>query len=545
MLVYGDDSERVDPHRELLRIREELGSGFLDHDGLTAAFIDLAGVTQGVADAHFREAAADGYRPDEATLLAQLVPLALQLFRSWESGCIGAPGTSLTIPPGLPDEVEVRVPEGYAFYALAPEGYGLAARQLCLRAPPRIIGLRSIGTGLACMAAAALGSARPVTLRPVGDPFRRELRIAPELADALLAGEAHYVIVDEGPGLSGSSFGAVADWLEDRGVAPERISFLPGHGNAPGPQASERHRTRWAAAQKPAVALDRPHLPTIEALVGPLSQPLQDISGGAWRPLWSAAEQQWPAVDPMWERRKFLARTASGTWLVKFAGLGRIGRSKLALARDLHRAGFGPEVAGLKQGWLVSRWHEDAVATRPNTTELLAYLRLRASWPAAQPGAPLETLLAMVRRNLPSLADWTPDLSRLQPKPVCTDNRMAAYEWLRLPSGQLLKADALDHHAAHDLIGCQDIAWDLAGAAVELSLEDRQTRALADSLDADPALLAFYRTAYIAFRVGAHRLSAGALGHWPQEQRRNLQAAERLEALLPSVDAVEHAGHVH
>ena len=34
----------------------------------------------------------------------------------------------------------------------------------------------------------------------------------------------------------------------------------------------------------------------------------------------------------------------------------------------------------------------------------------------------------------------------------------------------LLKTDALDHSEGHDLIGCQDIAWDVVGAATELEL---------------------------------------------------------------------------
>ncbi len=545
MLVYGDHQDRVDARERLRTLAHVLRSGPLDHDRLTGAFLDLAGVTQGIADARFAAAGIDDHRPDEATLLAQLTGLAAQLLASWENGCSGGRGLALDLPSDLPSEVKVRLPEGYAFYALRPEAYGLAARQLRLEAAPRVIGLRSIGTGLACMAAAALGSAPPVTLRPVGDPFRRELRMAPELGAALLTGEAHYVIVDEGPGLSGSSFGAVADWLEDHGVPPQRISFLPGHANGLGPQASERHRARWAAAQRPVVLLDHPPLPAIEALVGPLWQPLQDISGGAWRPLCDSSEAAWPAVDPSWERRKFLARSASGAWLVKFAGLGRIGNDKVALARKLNAAGFGPEVAGLTQGWLVSRWHDDAVPARPDPAELLAYLRLRASLPATQPGASPEALLTMVRRNLPALSGWSPDLSRLRPSSVCTDNRMARHEWLRLPSGQLLKADALDHHAAHDLIGCQDVAWDLAGAAIELDLQADQTRSLADALGTEPALLAFYKLAYIGFRVGAHRMTAASLDRWPDEQRRNLQAADQLERLLPSVDAVEHAGDLH
>jgi hypothetical protein len=36
--------------------------------------------------------------------------------------------------------------------------------------------------------------------------------------------------------------------------------------------------------------------------------------------------------------------------------------------------------------------------------------------------------------------------------------------------GRLLKSGALDHHAGHDLVGHQDIAWDIVGAVVELGL---------------------------------------------------------------------------
>jgi len=49
---------------------------------------------------------------------------------------------------------------------------------------------------------------------------------------------------------------------------------------------------------------------------------------------------------------------------------------------------------------------------------------------------------------------------------------------LLLPSGRLIKADAVDHCRGHDLVGCQDPGWDLAGAAVELSLDAGERREL-------------------------------------------------------------------
>ena len=545
MLLYGDHSERLDPAARLHEVSSRLRSGWLSHEALTDVFLDLAGVAQGVADADFQEWGSDRPRSSERVLLEQLTELARALSGSWDHGCIGAAVRPVMIPDDLPEEVEVRLPEGYAFYALRPEAYALAARQLRLSGTPRVIGLRSIGTGLACMAAAALGAPPPTTLRPIGDPFARSLRIDEQLESELLAGDPHFVIVDEGPGLSGSSFGSVADWLEVKGVPPDRIAFLPSHGNPIGRQASEAHRRRWDSAQRPVVGLDEPMEPWLERLIGTLDRPLQEISGGSWRSLLSASETRWPAINPIWERRKFLARTATGTWLVKFSGLGRIGRSKRHLADRLHGAGFGPEVAGLAHGWLVTRWHAEAVPTQPTIDELSAYLRFRAGLPAPEAGASLHLLTDMVRRNLPGWEAWSPEMDSIQPRPICTDNRMASHEWLRLPSRQLLKSDALDHHAAHDLIGCQDIAWDVAGAIVELHLSEREGWKLAEATGADRKLLDFYLVAYIGFRVGWHRMSAASLDHWPEEQRRHLDAADRLQLRLPSVDRIQHACHVH
>lgn len=550
MLVYGDHDRLLRPRECLAQLERErqraqaMPAGLARHSALTGVFVELAGVVQGVADACFVEHQEDATWPTERALMRQLVDCAEALLLSWEGGTPAL--APIYAPPSLPREIRVRLPEGHAFYGLYPEAYALAARQLRLTGPVKVIGLRSIGTGLAAIVATTLCAPPPVTLRPVGHPFDRKLSVSPPLAAELLDERSSYVIVDEGPGLSGSSFGAVADWLEDHGVERERIVFLPGHAGDLGPQASERHRRRWECAQRPVASLD-PHLQTwIEGLVGPLDGPLTDISGGQWRPFWSASEAAWPAINPTWERRKFLARRGADTWLVKFAGLGRIGEEKLTLAQQLHEAGVGAGVAGLAHGWLVQRWHGEAVPTRPSTDELGRYLRLRSFLPAEQ-GATLAELLVMARHNTRALRDWTPDVGVLQPRvrPVRVDGRMAAHEWLRLPSGDLLKADALDHHASHDLIGCQDLAWDLAGAAVELDLAEKEVTRLQERLGVDPDLLAFSLPAYTAFRIGAHRMSASMLGYWPEEQTRHIAAADMLEARLSApVDAIEDVRHV-
>jgi hypothetical protein len=538
MLVYGDQQEEVAPAALLRDLQGEAGA-FLDHDALRTRFITLAGLTQAVADADFSTHGCDRARPAEQALLEALVEHGSALMASWDAGGSGGEAPQVSCPASLPTKAMVRLPEGYAFYALYPEAFGEAARMLELSAPPRVIGLRSIGTGLAAIVAAVLGAPPPVTLRPSGDPFARSLRLDAALAAELLDGEAHFVVVDEGPGLSGSSFGCVADWLEDHGVPEDRIAFLPGHDGELGPEACERHRGRWDRVQRPVGKVERLR-GWVEEVVGSVTR-WDDLSGGQWRPLWSAAESDWPAVTPMWERAKYRVRASGGEWLVRFAGLGRTGEEKLALARLLERAGFGPEVAGLTNGWLIQRWHSEAVPTRPRLEELAAYLRLRAFLPARQ-GASLEELVTMARRNAPGFERWSPETEALQARvrPVRIDGRMAAHEWLRLPSGQLLKADALDHHQGHDLVGCQDLAWDVAGAALELDLHADEVATLEQALGVDPDLTRFYRIAYASFRYGAHKMSEGMVSG--EEALRHSVAANRFERAL--VDAVEHAGDV-
>jgi hypothetical protein len=126
----------------------------------------------------------------------------------------------------------------------------------------------------------------------------------------------------------------------------------------------------------------------------------------------------------------------------------------------------------------------------------------------------------MCRRNIAlafgdeaaQLADgWDAEALSSRVERVRTDNRLDREKWLRPPDGRLLKTDALDHHQAHDLIGCQDLAWDVAGAIVEFGLDsagaDRLVAAVGRPVD--PGLLAFSRLAYAAFRLGQARISGG------------------------------------
>ncbi|HVL19831.1 MAG TPA: hypothetical protein VM422_02410, partial [Amaricoccus sp.] len=70
----------------------------------------------------------------------------------------------------LPPSIRCRTPEGFAFYALAPQAVAAAAAQVPWELPPLVIGIRSIGTALAAVVAARLG-VEALTVRPVGHPL--------------------------------------------------------------------------------------------------------------------------------------------------------------------------------------------------------------------------------------------------------------------------------------------------------------------------------------------------------------------------------------
>ena len=491
-------------------------------------------LSQGIADAEMQAAGGvDAASLLQAAAMTLVTTLARAVEASWRDEPFDGPEIDAALVElarhHLPDRVEVKQPEGFAYYALYPEAYAAAARGL--PAGTRVIGLRSIGTSLAASAAAGAGcEALPLSLRPVGPPFQRHYTIDDELWQRLVDRKAPCLaLVDEGPGLSGSSLGALADRLEDAGIAPETMVMLPGHGGDLGPQAAPRHRARWRRVERRLASFETVVLPRLAAavddLTGPALAPLEDLSGGGWRRSVFRDEADWPPVDAMQERRKFLLRSAGGSYLLKFVGLGRFGHAALRDAVVLHRGGFGPEALGLRLGFMVSRWEgrstiDQAPLERSDfLSRLAAYLAFRTSLPPDDASrADLASLAEMTAHNVASTLGaqraetWRRrygDIGPLPvPRPVRTDNRLHMWEWIRTEAGSLLKTDGTDHCRAHDLVGCQDIVWDLAGAQVEYDLSSDELDGLVTEVDrcgstpVSRTLLDWTIPAYLAFQVG-------------------------------------------
>lgn len=391
-----------------------------------------------------------------------------------------------------------KIPEGYAYYALYPEQYKLAAENFAAECRPDrcvVIGIRSIGTSLSHVVADALPCpVRRLTVRPVGHPFDRKA----SLPDLRSNRRDWFLVVDEGPGLSGSSFASVADALRTAGVPDERIVFFPSHEPDPEGFICERARQAWPRHRKFVVPFEKLNVVPAGAI---------DFSGGKWR-----SGQNYPDVVPHLERRKYLHEGQ----LWKFEGLAHLGRRRLHRAQRL--LPFIPEPIRFENGFLLSKWVEGEPA-REASTELMGTVRRYLTHLEHEFGTDRPVRYAELREMIHvNTGIETPERSaEIEDLRVIEgDGRMFLHDWICTAQGYL-KTDALHHHDDHLFPGCQPIDWDLAGAEIEMNIK----------LERRPN--PFFTLAYLAFRIGfttmfgQHRLL-----------QRYTAALEEVSTLLPS-----------
>jgi hypothetical protein len=514
VIVYRELGRAADPRRLIDRCRE-----LARQNAAEELLVEFGELEAGLADALFPE------RDDAHPLADAGRAAALAVARRYRGERIAVePSLDALDAHPLPSRVTVKPAEGYAFYGLLPESYLEAAAAFARGRGPGhavCIGLRAIGTSLSALVAAELRargwSVELLTLRPRGHPFDRRAELTPELRARLhRRPDAHLLIVDEGPGLSGSSFAGAAAALD---APDERIVFFPSWLPDTGSFVSASARERWPRHEKA-------HAPFRVESLGP---GLRDLSAGAWRDLLGVR----PAVQPQHERRKHLSPDGR---LLKFVGLGRRGRAICARAAALAEAGFSPPVEGWRRGFI----EHPFIAARPGRLRhldgpLLAravdYLAQRGRRFACAQAANPAPLAAMMEANL----GWSPPWPEPAPA-VLLDNRLAPHEWLRIGE-TWLKADSVDHAADHFFPGPHDLAWDVAGFGVEFGLDGPAMRDFAEAVGGAardlrlPQRLPFYRTAYLAFRLGYAELARQTLGNSP-DSRRFAYSARRLRRLL-------------
>ncbi|MDB4946103.1 MAG: hypothetical protein JWP97_5637 [Labilithrix sp.] len=370
----------------------------------------------------------------------------------------------------LPEQLAISTPEGFAFYALHPEA---CARTCASIEAPRgalVIGVRSIGTTLAAFAAEALRArgvrAERITVRPGGDPFDRALAVSEAERCALtVAAEqrAHVVVVDEGPGLSGSTLLAVVEAALAHGVAREHLTVVCSRAFSPAALRAAEAERRWRGIRTLVMAAELRPAP-----------PGDELSGGAWRARHLADEADWPAVWPEVERRKTLVAREGGSVLYKYEGMGSGAQQALERGQALADAGlaFAPLAEG--DGWVSYPWTgiplKRTELAEPVLDMLARYCAARATLFPATRAADLGP---MVAKNLRAVLGRDVALGSLEvERPVIVDGRLQPHEFVRETRGRVWKTDAVAHGDDHFFPGPTDVAWDLAGAIVEWELDE-------------------------------------------------------------------------
>ncbi len=573
MIIYRDQKTRATPSeftgRIALSMRELERSGFAAHRYAVDLLIDWGEFETAVTDVFFPEQ--DGLDPLIRKLRGVSILAGRIFYHTWMRNPEGAAPLWREMARefealsrlSLPDELFATVSEGYAYYGLYPETFLDAAIRFHREvSPSRVapIGLRSIGTSLSAVTAAVLLELGCVvesfTVRPRGHPYDRHLTLSPEFSGLIAAQRGtHFLIVDEGPGLSGSSMGCVAQALSSLGHDDPHIVYFPSWEPERMGFASDSNRNHWLRHRKYSSDFDTVMLESGRLFPDLDSAGLIDISAGKWRSFLYSDPADYPAVFPQHERRKYLypgvapitvldgrftaGDGTSGTCLYKFVGLGHYGRRTMALAIQLGEAGFSPPSPKLESGFLVSGF----IPGRPLTvldvnTSLLdtiaRYLAfLKKTFPSDQ-GTPVEQIYGMIYENIMESMgkSWAYLVERLETvcrnnrdaSPVALDGRMLPHEWIETERG-LLKVDGANHFADHFFPGFQDIAWDIAASCTEFDL-DREGREYLirryTALSGDYSIssrLSCNTIAYLASRLGYTFEAADALSSTPDGDR--------------------------
>lgn len=501
MIIYSDRKRRVPllPRiAELRRRAERIGSGL---DARRALLVDLGEIECALLDAE---------RAREAGLAEAAMRAVLD---GRIETAISALGQLVTCD--LPGAVEVSTPEGFAYYGLYPEMYVEAATRFAELQLPQwtaVIGIRTIGATLSVVVADTLerhgSSVYRTTVRPTGHPFDRRIsfdhRVRAVIAD--YAAQGWFAIVDEGPGLSGSSFAAVIEALLDAGAHTERIVLFPSWDPPPDTLLSESARKHWASHRRYVAPFELRHVPFVPS-------DSVDISAGMWRTVLLNG-RQWPPVHPQHERRKYLGPDGE---LYKFSGIGSYGTPAYELTQQLADAGFTPRSTGFVDGFLRTpvidaEGPESTVVTQKFLDHAARYLAFRTGLPVPDTSTDFHSLAEMIEVNCREAGVSMADLTGYEgvisdQKAVAIDGRLMTHEWLETKDGWL-KLDGVDHHRDHFLPGTQDIAWDIAGLSIEFGLDAAGRDYLCERFRAymaDPSLglrLRFFRIAYAAFRLG-------------------------------------------
>lgn len=511
--IFRDGKTKISARTALLGIRSGVDRG---SPGWIDALIQAGEMEAALADVSHPDASASSSLSDalaEAVLTGEHAHIA------------NARKILAVLRP--PEWIHVSPPEGFTYYALHPLDFAeIASREFSERRKYALIGIRSIGTTLSAMMLASLrqagSSVSRTTVRPEGHPYSRKAEFSSDQQrwiEERSSEDCEFIIVDEGPGRSGSTFLSVAEALVLAGVDRNRITMVGSRYPDLSSLCAEDAAKRWAGFRFLATS------PSV-------NQRFADFiyaGGGCWREILLADAAPWPESWTQMERLKFISPDHSR--IFKFEGMGRIGAEVRSRAFALAESGFIPQVSNAGDGFLDYELHPaKQLSLGDVSSELLDQMAAYCAFRAASFAEPLHSSIqlgSMVEFNAEqefgvkldvTEDDLFPDL------PVNVDGRMQPYEWIVLPSGKFVKTDAVDHGDNHFFPGPCDIAWDIAGIIVEWRLNDAHVRRLLQEFRRLSGVqltqrLPAYLLAYTVFRLSFCKMARDTVRGSPDEPR--------------------------
>jgi hypothetical protein len=533
MIVYGDPQITKSGRDLLHEIQEFASQTNFALDDWRTILIKAGQLEQGIADSPKLHPAGACVGPITDCAARNFVRLFINN-RAARSGAELAElchyASKLMAPD---DDLTIKVPEGFSFYALYPEQYLLATQKWMGRHPDAasrpvlVVGIRSIGTALSAVVAETLResgwTATRVTVRPHGHPFQRQVDLPSNGSHAA----AFALVVDEGPGLSGSSMAAVADVLGKQGVTPSQIAFLPAHANEPGHAASSSVRRWWSQVERVVCGLDELRWQgknLLEALsqrteghCGAQVIAIENVSGGRWRHHAYRGEDDWPSANLPFEREKYLCTLSNSRRVLwKFEGFMTTRRtfSPAPIQRVPMLDHF--------RGFAAQPWIEGERLTARSSNTMAPQIGSYIGAVAASPLTCSESVLAVERlghllywntretlgedaaARVHELTAHAREFVANVSLPSYGDGRIAPHEFVRASDGTIHKTDHYGHDMDHTAVGKQSVLWDVAGAIVEWRMSNESAAEVlrASGAKACEPVLRFYCAAYSAFRLG-------------------------------------------
>lgn len=461
----------------------------------------------------------------------------------------------------LPQKITIGVPEGFVYYSLYPEIYLEAAEKFYLEEKPKkviVIGLRSIGTQLSALVTAYLESygceVTTITLRPKGHPFNRHVVLSDKLKELFKNSIDTFVaIVDEGPGLSGSSIGGTLQEMLGLGIATEKTVIFPSWLPDSSSFISNTARNLWNRYKKYVGSFENQWIfnGKLEQFTG--KKVVYDLSAGIWREHFITNKNEYPPVHPHHERRKYLLVDCymedPVKQIAKFAGLGKFGRNNYRRALQLSESRYIPKVAGYTAGFILMDYvNGDILNSNSVNDKLIDFVTdylgfIKRNMPVTQ-CVSYDHMMQMIYENVKEgLGErWCLQVDKLKKIPrsyydqevVKIDGRMMPHEFLQTDTG-ILKTDFLEHHNDQFFHGPQNIAWDIAAFCVEFNLDQKKRSDFLEKvITVDKQInthISFFTIAYLSYRLGYVSLASESIAGGP-DSLRFLNMKKRYSSLL-------------